>query len=180
VFNYRLRKAGPLTMVLRSLIIALLMSFFLASCDHGLEPPKERTAISGTITYQNWPPADSLKDLRLVAFEEYPPLDIFSEIISGQAVVYPPIAAPAGLPMNNIESYDYIMDLPAGNYAYLVVAQLYGNNITADWRAVGQYDTTGSGLDSIPTAITLAQNQVLDSINIHVDFHNLPYQPFGQ
>ena len=52
------------------------MSLFLAGCDHGLAPPSEnqRTAISGTITYQNWPPADSLKDLRLVAFKEYPPV----------------------------------------------------------------------------------------------------------
>ena len=169
-------------MIFRLLIVTIVITFFLAGCDHGLEPPGEnqRTAISGTITYQNWPPADSLKDLRLVAFKEYPPLDIFFEITSGQAVVYPPIAAAAGLPMNNIEYYNYVMDLPAGNYAYLVVAQLYGNNITADWRAVGQYDTTGSGLDSIPTAIILTENQVLDSIDIHVDFHNLPYQPFGQ
>lgn len=169
-------------MTLKSLICIVAAGFLLGGCDHGLEPPKEnqRTAISGTITYQNWPPADSLKDLRLVAFIDYPPSDIFFEITSGRAIVYPPISALTGLPRNNQEYYDYIMDLPAGTYAYLAVAQLYGDNITEDWRAVGQYDTTGSGTDSIPTAITLLENQVLDSIDIHVDFHNLPYQPFIQ
>ncbi len=169
-------------MIFRSLIVPIFIVIFLMGCDHGLEPPKEnqRTAIAGTITYQNWPSVDSLKDLRLVAFKEYPPLDIFFEVTSGRAIVYPSLGAASGLPMNNIDYYNYIMDLPAGNYAYLVVAQLYGNNITADWRAVGQYDTTGTGLDSIPTAIVLSENQVLDSINIYVDFHNLPYQPFVQ
>jgi hypothetical protein len=168
-------------MILRVLSSFLLLAIILPACDHGLEPPQEnrRTAIRGTITYQNWPPPDSLIDLRIVAFKEYPPQDIFYEVVNGQAIVYPPISAAVGLPRNNLEFYDYTMDLPAGNYAYLVVAQQYGANITTDWRAVGQYDTTGTGLDSIPTSIVLDENQILDSIDIRVDFHALPYQPFG-
>jgi hypothetical protein len=167
-------------MMCRVIIVVILLLIFLPGCDHGLEPPKEnvRTAISGIISYQNWPPPDSLLDLRLVAFKEYPPTNIFFEVTSGRAIVYPPILN-EGLPLN-VTDYTYIMDLPAGEYAYLVVAQQYGINITSDWRAVGQYDTTGTGLDSIPTTIMLKENRVLDSINIRVDFHNLPYQPFVQ
>jgi hypothetical protein len=149
-------------------------------CDHGLEPAEEneRTAISGTITYQNWPPADSLKDLRLVVFKQYPPTDILMTVLSGQAVVYPPIGS-SGLPMN-VDSYDYTMDIPAGVYEYTAVAQQYGDSIETDWRAVGQYDTTGTGLDTIPTTLNVIENQILGNINITVDFHNLPYQPFGE
>ena len=167
-------------MIFRSFMIVFWFLLFLMGCDHGLEPPKEylRTAIRGVITYNNWPPVDSLRDLRLVAFKDYPPTDIFNEVTSRQAIVFPPLLG-GGLPVN-VDNFTYTMDLPAGNYAYLVVAQQYGINITADWRAVGQYDTTGTGLDSIPTAITVSENQILDSINIKVDFHNLPYQPFVQ
>ena len=70
------------------------------------------------------------------------------------------------------------MDLPAGYYAYVVVAQQYGEVVTEDWRAVGQYDTTGTGTDSIPTAVTVLENNIMENIDIEVDFYNLPPQPF--
>jgi hypothetical protein len=159
------------------IVAGLLLVLLIQNCNHGIEPAQQRTAISGMITYQNWPPADSLIDLRLVAFKEYPPADIFFEVTSGQAVVYPAIGTSGGLPLL-VETTAYTMDLPPGDYAYLVVAQQYGNDITTSWRAVGQYDTTGTGMDSIPTALQVIENKVLSGIDIQVDFHNLPYQPF--
>jgi hypothetical protein len=165
-------------MLLPRIIILFILLTFILSCDHGLGPPEEniRTAISGMITYQNWPVADSLKDLRLIVFRNYPPGDIIFEITSGRAFVYPPLGA-EGLEFY-IDSMSYILDLAPGNYEYVVVAQQYGEDLYNDWRAVGQYDTTGTGNDSIPTAVNVIENILLDEININVDFNNLPPQPF--
>jgi len=66
------------------LIISLFCIFWL-SCDQGLAPDEnvpEITGIEGTILFQNWPPPDSLYDLRLVAFKNFPPENIFVEIIT--------------------------------------------------------------------------------------------------
>jgi len=170
-------------MICKDFLLILILILFLQNCDHGLEPPKENDpalihgAISGTITYQNWPPADSLKDLRLIVFKQYPPTNIFLAVTSGQAIVFPPIGTSEGLPIN-VDLFIYNMDIPAGTYEYVVVAQQFGDNVTSDWRAVGQYDTTGTGLDSIPTLINISSNQLLENINIKVDFNHIPYQPF--
>jgi hypothetical protein len=159
------------------LIIGMLLLIYLAnSCDHGLAPPEARTGISGVIRYHNWPPADSLVDLRLIVFNNYPPGDIFFEITSGRAVVYPPLG-PESLPFY-ADSTEYYVDLATGNYEYVVVAQQYADNLTSDWWAVGQYDTTGTGRDSIPTAIEVIENSILNNIDINVDFNNKPPQPF--
>jgi len=165
-------------MFLRIILFAILLSNFFAGCDHGLAPPDKniRTAISGLITYQNWPSPDSLKDLRLIVFQKYPPGDIIFEITSGRAHVYPALGA-AGLEFY-VESSKYIFDLSPGTYQYVVVAQQYGDNLYSDWRAVGQYDTTGVANDSIPTSVDIFENVILENINISVDFNNPPVQPF--
>ena len=145
-------------------------------CDHGLSPADATvvTGISGEITYEdNWPPADSLKDLRLVAFKKFPPRNIVLEVLSGEAIVYPPIDS-ASLQFY-VTSQEYSMELPPDTFEYIVVAQRYGDDVFNDWRAVGQYDTDE---DSLPTPIILKENTFLKNINIHVDFENLPIQPF--
>jgi hypothetical protein len=157
-------------------ILLLFLLCLQTSCDHGLKPPEARTGISGVIRYQNWPPADSLIDLRLIVFNNYPPGDIFFEITSGRAVVYPPLG-PESLPFY-VDSTEYFVDLAPGRYEYVVIAQQFGENLTSDWWAVGQYDTTGSGRDSIPTSIDVVENTVLDLIDIDSDFKNKPPQPF--
>ena len=70
------------------------------------------------------------------------------------------------------------MDISPGHYEYVVVAQQYGDNLTSDWWAIAQYDTTGSGRDSIPTAIDVIENSILEHIDINADFKNKPPQPF--
>jgi hypothetical protein len=165
-------------MFLRIILVAILLSMFFAGCDHGLAPPEEnmRTAISGLITYQNWPSPDSLKDLRLIVFQNYPPRDIIFEVTSGRAHVYPPLGA-SGLEFY-VDSSRYILNLSPGHYQYVVVAQQYGDNLYSDWRAVGQYDTTGVSNDSIPSSIDVIENCITENINISVDFDNPPVQPF--
>jgi hypothetical protein len=161
-------------------ILCLIISIFIHKCDHGLEPPEpeiKKTGISGIIYYQNWPPSDSiLYDLRLILFRNFPPQDIFSEVMSGEAVVYPAISD------NHLPYYtdttSYLIEVNPGTYEYVVVAQQYEPNLylQESWRVVGQYDTTLS--DTLPTAVTVIKDSVLQSINIHVDFDNLPIQPF--
>jgi hypothetical protein len=150
--------------------------FILFDCDHGLAPAdsETKTGIAGTITYEdNWPSADSLKNLRLVVFKKYPPTDIIVEILTGEAFVYPPIDT-ISLAFN-VTSQEYMLELPSGTFEYVAVAQQYGDNIFSDWRAVGQYDTDS---DSLPTPILLEKNTFLENIDINVDFENLPIQPF--
>jgi len=158
------------------LVVLSVCVFLLFDCDHGLAPTdsETKTGIAGTITYQdNWPPADSLKNLRLVVFKNFPPQDIIVEILTGEAFVYPPIDT-TSLAFN-VSSQDYTLDLPIGTYEYVAVAQQYGDNLFTDWRAVGQYDTDS---DSLPTSILLEKNLFLENIDIHVDFEKLPIQPF--
>ncbi|KAA3609907.1 MAG: hypothetical protein D8M58_08310 [Calditrichaeota bacterium] len=154
-----------------------LFSFLLISCDHGIKPPdlpSQKTGISGTIYYNNWPPADSIENLKLVVFNNFPPDDIVAEVIAGDAIAYPEDLTEK-LPIGD-DSTAYIMELKAGLYEYVMIAQQYGPGIFTDWRSVGQYDLSLS--DSLPTAVTVIQDSVLENINIFVDFNNLPIQPF--
>jgi len=151
----------------------------LWSCDHGLKPVDEPeiikyTGLSGTIHYKNWPPQDSVLLLKLVVFKKYPPVNIVSEVLAGSAITYPEELA-EGLPYQ-ADSTEFEMQLEAGRYEYICVAQQYGNNIFMDWRVVGQYDITLQ--DTIPTAVTVAADSMVSGINIFVDFDSLPPQPF--
>jgi hypothetical protein len=137
------------------------------SCEGGLEPPIEEPnptgVITGTITYSgDWPPEDSLVDLRFVPLKSIPQTaqDIFSDIenlvFSEQLNFY-------------VEQDTFIVnDVPNGVYVYNTIAQQYGNNIFADWRPVGLYNAN-DGIIIVDGDTT--------SITIHVDFENLPPFP---
>jgi len=161
-----------------SMFLTVIISIIYLTCDHGLKPSgvesDGESGISGFISYNNWPAADSLKDLRLVVFKFYPPENILSEVISGNAIVYP------GLNESNLPFYTdtthFVLELDPGVYEYVVVAQKYGSNMNTDWQAVGQYDTVYT--DPFPTVINVEPEKMLENINIHVDFNDLPEQPF--
>ena len=157
--------------------MAILLVF---ACDHGLDPaayePQEKvTGISGTITFQNWPTADSLHNLRLVAFHNFPPENIINEILAVEAYAYPAIYDTTHLDYY-VDSLEYEFSLPAGQYEYICVAQQYGPFLYTDWRAVGQYDIDVTDPD--PSAVEVIQDSVIANINIRVDFQDLPVQPF--
>jgi hypothetical protein len=157
-------------------IFLFLMLFVFAACDHGLGPTTEITGMAGSISYLNWPTPDSLLDLRLVVFKNYPPENILLTVLTDTAFVYPGLEVPApGLPLC-VDMTAFEMKIDPGTYDYVVVAQRFGPEVTADWQAVGQYDTTLS--DSLPTSITITRGELLKEINIVVDFHQLPPQPF--
>ncbi len=160
------------------LILIYVFLICIYSCDHGLKPTEadqdQKSGISGIISYNNWPAADSLYDLRLVVFKLYPPENILEELSAGRAFVYPAIGG-ENLPYF-VDSTSFIMELNPGYYEYVAVAQQYGSDLFSDWLAAGQYDTLFS--DDLPTAITVNEGELLENINIEVDFDNLPPQPF--
>lgn len=157
-----------------NIILGLFVLLISYACDHGIAPEPEQTGIRGTIYYKNWPPPEQIVNLKLIVFKDFPPGDIVTEVLSGEAVVYPEDLE-TSLPVN-VDSTRFLLELEAGIYDYIVVAQQYGWNLYSDWRAVGQYDTTVE--DSLPTSISVIQDEVLTDLYIYVDFDSLPIQPF--
>jgi hypothetical protein len=163
-------------------VLMLFGVLVFPGCDEGIQAPPENSAaggprvsgFSGTIRYKNWPPPDSLVDLRLVAFTQFPPTNIVADALTGKAIVYPPIGQ-SSLPFN-VDTVHYFVPAVAGVYPYVVVAQQYGSNVFQDWRAVGQYD-----LDTnlaVPSAIQVPTDDTLKHVDINVDFSHRPPQPF--
>lgn len=159
------------------LFLIIVLSFCLSACDHGIAPPdinKPKTGISGTIYYSNWAAADTVYLLKVVFFKNFPPDSIVSEILSGEAVTYPPELT-TGLPLDE-DSTQYEMELDAGTINYISVAQQFGPDVFSDWRSVGQFDLTPA--DSLPSSVTVIQDSMQQNIDIYVDFNTLPIQPF--
>ena len=104
----------------------------------------------------------------------FPPENIVNDILGGNASTYPP-ALSEGLPIN-VDSTHYEVELENTTYAYITVAQQYGPDVFSQWRSVGQYNITAG--DSLPTAVTVIKDSILQNIDIFVDFNNLPVQFF--
>ncbi len=165
----------------RPVALLLLLFSLVPGCDTGLEPLNEPSGFSGVIRYANWPPADSLRSLRLVAFETYPTdsAGILPALLSGRATVYPPIGGP-DLPTFAVETpYVFTTNgttLQVKEYGYVAVAVQYGPNILTDWRPVGVYTTQPGTFDPSPVRVLL--HRIVPGIDINVDFHNLPPKPW--
>lgn len=157
-----------------------LLALVLSGCTHGLEPPLApavQPGFGGTVRFVSpWPhpPADSVYDLRVVAFFNYPQENIIGEVLSGQAKVYPPIGS-AGLHLfGDSLSYSFYLD-SSSTFQYVVVAMEYWPNTFSDWKAVGAYGYS-HGVGS-PKSVVIPENTFLNGINIDVDFQNTPPTP---
>jgi hypothetical protein len=164
---------------MRSRVFVLLWCSVLLSCDKGLEPPSDQppsqsSAISGLITYKNWPSLDSLRDLRIVLFRTFPPGNIISEVLNGNAVVHPPLGDTALVPFY-VDSLRFAFGLPPGVYEYVAVVQQYGPSVYNNWRPVGQYDLDTNL--SVPTPVTVPAGDTLRDVAIAVDFIHRPPMP---
>jgi hypothetical protein len=161
-----------------SLFVACLLALLLCpACDQGLAPdaPGVQAAvygIKGTVHFKNWPPQDSIVDLRVVSFKNLPTQNILDEVLQGRAG-YTSTLQPYGA---DSISYSLILSpIPPGPFAYTAVAQRFGQNINTDWRAVGEYraggDTAGSRIIAVP------RDSLLAGIDIYVDFQKPPPPP---
>jgi len=153
--------------------ILILLIPFLYSCG-GLEPipAEEKTLIKGTIVFvddkDNWPPQDSIFDMRVIAFKNYPPVDLIGDIINGLAYF-----TKDSLPFYK-KSVDFQIEItdPPQTLEYIVVAYQYGNLM--EWKAAGVFSLDNDPRK--PTTITAEKGKQY-SILINVDFKHLPPQP---
>jgi hypothetical protein len=158
--------------------IGLLLS---AGCDEGLAPLNEPSGFSGVIYFKNWPPPDSVQELRIVAFLEYPAdsASILQVLIEGGAAIYPQVGT-RGL-TQYVDSLPFVFTsegtlLKATTYKYVAIAHKYGSNILTDWRPAAVYAATPSSFDPIPLSILL--HRITPGVNFYVDFHNPPPKPW--
>lgn len=160
---------------MNKILLFFTLVILFTGCDGGLEPHKaiELSYIRGKIFYKNgkdkWPPIDSVKDMRVVAFKDYPPKDILTEVTGGNAIF---TQESTGIMVDSSEFEIIIKDAPV-KFNYIVVAQNYGSIF--EWRAVGVYTTTGDV--NKPSSLLVEQGKSY-YLNLTVDFNNLPPQPF--
>jgi len=165
----------------RTAFLLALLILWGAGCDKGLEPLNEPSGFSGVIRFKNWPPPDSMLELRLVAFEQYPSdtSNIIRSLLSGEAVVYPPVGATGFAKF--VDSIPYVFSnegavIKVTKYDYVVVAHRYGTNFLADWKPAGVYTTTPNSFEPAPVLVLL--HRIIPGINIEVDFNNPPPKPW--
>ena len=155
----------------------LLLACIIPGCDEGLAPSSTATVsssygISGTIHFRNWPPADSVVDLRLAALKEHPSSNIVGDVQSGKAR-FTENSLPYGV---DSASYTLLLSpLPPGTFSYIGVAQRFGSDIYTDWRVVGIYYANGD--TTAPGSVVVPVDSIVHGVNIYVDFHDLPPQP---
>ncbi len=168
-------RIAPKRFTLASILV--LASLAGHGCDQGLAPQIQTRqippyGISGTIYFKNWPPADSILDLRLAALQRYPVQDLFGEILQGRAR-YSPALAPYGVDSLN---YTLILNpLPPGEFPLVGVAEQFGPNLRTDWRVVGIYYAMGD--TTKPGTVTVPADSIVPGINVTVDFLHLPPFP---
>jgi hypothetical protein len=153
------------------LICYTIASF--SACDHGLEPPpKVKPGFGGRITYKGeWPPADSIKLLAVVAFKHYPPTNILIEVLSGNAIYDTALT-------KNVESQDYQIFTDPATFEYVVVAQQYGPDIFSQWRVIGVY--SDDPLQATPKTVDVPAETFISGVDITVDFEHPPPQVLGK
>ena len=145
---------------MRQLLVLLLL---LAACDGGLEPPITSTgAIRATIAYpplDQWPSADSLRDLRFVALRFVPrdTTDFFD---------LTRISFSDGLTRRVLADTVVLSGVPATFYPYAGVAQQFSRNVL-DQRPVGL--VLGDGF-LVPRGDTV-------DVRVTVDFRSPPPFP---
>lgn len=162
------------------LFIAAAMST-LCGCDKGLGPLNEVSGFGGHIRFHNWPPPDSVRDLRIVAFTDFPSDSggILQQLIAGRAVVYPQVGN-KGLPLFKDEiTFTFTTEgtsLQPGIYRYVVLAQQYGPNILSDWKPAAVYTLDPATFQ--PALVRVLLHKITPDIDLEADFHNPPPKPW--
>lgn len=152
--------------------LLLVLSVGLAACDSGIAPPDEEPGfgtLRGTVLFASadpadWPPPDSLRDLRFVALPFVPrdTADIFSNLT--ELVFSPGLARFVAVDSFLIDS------VKAQVYPFSGVAQQFSRNLF-DWRPVGLYEANGG-------AFTIRSGETTH-VEVRVDFRNPPPFPPG-
>jgi len=156
----------------------------LVACDGGLAPPPPvELGFSGTVHFTpgSWP-TDSLLSLWIFASQIYP-LDsakVYSGLFSTPNTIFLYPSITQSLPLSEVDSIPYSFPLRSGTYKYVGVIQQVSfdliNRGVRVFRVVGFYkDSTNP---SQPGSVRVNDSYQVKGINIDVDFHNPPPQPF--
>jgi hypothetical protein len=163
-------------------VFVLSFSLIPVGCDEGLMPLNESSGFSGKITFKNWPPPDSARNMRLVAFTDVPTdsSGLIIAYVNRRAVIYPPIANGPGL-ARFLDTLDYSFTsdstgLQPNTYNYVVVAVQFGPSVWTDWEPVGVYSTTPGSL--VPAPVNVLLHKMTPGVDIAVDFHHKPPKPW--
>jgi len=161
--------------------LATAVLLVLSGCNAEIGPIQEQSGFGGTIRFRNWPPADSVHDMRLVAFETFPAdsAGILTTLLAGHGAVYPPIGTKFPSFVDSLP-YEFTTtngtNLQVRNYEYVIVAQQFGPNVLADWRPVGVYPAAAGSF--LPAPVRVILHHVLAGVDIDVDFRNPPPKPW--
>lgn len=167
-----------------TILLCMVFITILSACNGGLEPPPPATTVSGTIRYvsgkQSWPHADSVLNIRAVAFKKFPPVDIVSEVLS-QNAYYTPSTLDLNVSLPKfVDSTSFSIELPVippERLEYIAIAMLVNSNVLlpSSWRVIGIYAQRGN--PKLPASLTITPG-VNHHVVIDVNFYQLPPQPF--
>ncbi len=161
-------------------ISVLLLTIF--GCNQELGPLHEPSGFSGVIRFRHWPPADSIREMRLVAFTELPTdsAGVIPSLIAGKAAVYPPVTQDYIPALVDSFPFEFTTEsgtnLQVAEYPYVAVMYQYGPNILSDWRPAGVYAAGTGSVD--PTPVRVLLHRIAPGIDIDVDFSHLPPIPW--
>lgn len=141
-----------------------IVVILLVGCDHGLEPPGEPItgAIRAEITYfGQWPPQDSVRDLRFVAMR-FVPTDT-SDFLQLNRLVF------SDRLEYGVEAQALTMEgVEAGPFLYAGVAQQYGSD-ALDWKPVG--------IVAENDGVFIVRQDETTHVSVEVDFQDPPPFP---
>ncbi len=164
---------------MKSFWLILSLLFVLLSCDQGLAPPppERPTGIRGTVVFVNdWPPPDSVQELRVVAFQRFPFEDsagIIAEVLAGRAFFSDTLPR-----FVDSATYEVLLQPPfPDTLRYVAVAWRYGPNLFGDWWVAAVYGSFSQDT-VVPRKIPVIPQTVVESVDMRVDFRHLPPQPF--
>ncbi|MBM4161443.1 MAG: hypothetical protein FJ217_10125 [Ignavibacteria bacterium] len=159
----------------------VFLVFLFLSCEPGLTvPPEVEPGFGGIVFFEKgtWPPQDSLFNLWVFASQIYPldSLKVFEGLFADPPRIYLYPAIDRNLPLF-VDSTSYAFALPPANYLYVGVLQRFASEITVrSLRVVGLYGTPDN--PPLPIPVVVSGSQFIDGIDIRVNFHKPPPQPF--
>ena len=157
-----------------SVVAMVTMVMACGGLDPGELPPE--STISGTIVFAGgaaaWPPADSIREVRVVVFDSVPRLesDVIASVLRGTALFTDPLP-------QTVDSavYSLLITAPPRRFEYIVVAALTGPNVFTDWTMLAVHAPVGRPQEPIAENISVGDQRI---INFVVRFDSLPPQPF--
>lgn len=166
------------------IIPAFLLFVILIGCDGGLAPPEHiNPGFGGTVYVApgSWPPKDSVVSLWVFASLLYP-LDsakVYNGLMGNPPSIFLYPGINISLPLD-FDSLTYSFPVDAGTYKYVGVIQQVNASFSTvgirAFRVVGVYKDPADSLQ--PGNVVVDNITRVNGINIHVDFHNPPPQPF--